>query len=139
MAKLNAFLNILMGSFFGVFLGSAIANRREFLAMPEIYEARPAPWYCYGALQGFLLFAAASAICLIVKWIIRRKAKPSEPIIFIPSAGTPACLQKMVYRTLPDMQWADTRSDAGVKEKDESDEQPVRDRSGDQPGSAVRL
>ena len=74
MKKLNAFLNILMGSFFGVFVGSAIANYRAFRHYPEIFEVRSAPWYCYGALQSLILFAAVVIICVLLKRAIRKKA-----------------------------------------------------------------
>ena len=75
MKKLNAFLNILMGSFFGVFVGSTIANYREYRAFPEIYAARSAPWYYYGALGSLILFAAVVVICVVIKLIIRKKGK----------------------------------------------------------------
>lgn len=61
-----------MGSCFGVFLASTIMNYKEYLQMPEIYEMRPAPWYCYGALTAFLLFAAAVVISVIIKIVIRK-------------------------------------------------------------------
>ena len=73
MKKLNSFLNILMGSFFGVFVGNTMANYREYRAFPEIYEVRSAPWYTYGALQGLILFLAVAALCIIVKIMIRNK------------------------------------------------------------------
>ena len=72
MKKFNQFLNVLMGSFFGVFIGTTIMNYREYLHMPDIYEMRPAPWYCYGALTSFLLFVVVVVICAIIKIIIRR-------------------------------------------------------------------
>ena len=75
MKKLNQFLNVLMGSFFGVFIGSTVFNYREYLQMPEIYEMRPEPWYCYGALTSFVLFAAVAVICVIIKIVIRKRGK----------------------------------------------------------------
>ena len=75
MKKLNQFLNVLMGSFLGVFIGSMVFNYREYLQMPEIYEMRPAPWYCYGALTSFVLFAAVAVICVIIKIVIRKRGK----------------------------------------------------------------
>ena len=69
-------LNIMMGSFFGVFVGSVIANYREYRAFPELYEIRSAPWYCYGALTGFVVFAAVAVICVVIKLILRHKTKP---------------------------------------------------------------
>lgn len=75
MKKFDQFLNVLMGSFFGVFIGTTIMNYREYLRMPDIYEMRPAPWYCYGALTSLLLFCAVVVICVIIKIIIRRHDK----------------------------------------------------------------
>lgn len=72
MKKLNHFLNVLMGSFFGVFIGTTIMNYREYHHMSDIYEMRSAPWYCYGALNSFLLFVAVVVICVIIKFIIRK-------------------------------------------------------------------
>ncbi len=75
MTKLNSFLNILMGSFFGVFVGRTISNYREYCNYPEIYVGNSAPWYCFGALQSFLLFAAVVIVCVVIKLIIRRNIK----------------------------------------------------------------
>lgn len=75
MKKLNTFLNILMGSFFGVFVGNTISNYRYFRTHPEIYQANSAPWYCFGALQSLMLFLAVVVICLIIKLLIRRRNK----------------------------------------------------------------
>ncbi len=78
MKKFNSFLNILMGSFFGVFVGSAISNYREYRVYPDIYAARSAPWYCYGALPAFILFVAVLVICVLIKRAIRKRAKKKE-------------------------------------------------------------
>ena len=75
MKKLNTFLNILMGSFFGVFVGNTISNYREVKAHPEILVGNSAPWYCFGALQSLMLFLAVVVICVIIKLIIRHKTK----------------------------------------------------------------
>ncbi len=75
MKKLNDFLNVIMGSFFGVFVGSTIANYREYRTYPEIYEASSAPWYYHGALTSFILFLAVVIICVLIKLLIRKKAK----------------------------------------------------------------
>ena len=69
--KIDTILNILMGSFFGVFIGNTIANYRDYRSFPEIYEMRSAPWYCYGALTSFILFMAVVVVCVLVKIIIR--------------------------------------------------------------------
>jgi len=75
MKKLNAFLNILMGSFFGVFIGDLIANYRNYQQFHEIYDtANSAPW-CYGAISSLILFIVVVIICVIIKLIIRNKTK----------------------------------------------------------------
>ena len=51
MKKFNQILNIIMGSFFGVFIGSTISNYREYMQMPDIYEMQPEQWYCHVALS----------------------------------------------------------------------------------------
>lgn len=78
MKKLNMFLNILMGSFFGVFVGNTIANYRHYHAFPEIYVGNSAPWYCFGALQSFMLFLVVVIICVVIKLVIRKKTRGSE-------------------------------------------------------------
>ena len=75
MKKLNMFLNILMGSFFGVFVGRTISNYRSYQTHPEIYVGNSAPWYCFGALQSLMLFLAVVVICVIIQLIIRHKTK----------------------------------------------------------------
>ena len=75
MKKLNTFLNILMGSFFGVFIGDLIANYRNYQQFHEKYDAtNSAPWY-YGALPSLILFVAVVIICMIIKLIIHNKTK----------------------------------------------------------------
>ena len=75
MKKLNEFLNTLMASFFGAFVGNTISNYREYHNFPEIYEMRSDPWYYYGALPAFYLFITAVVICVVIKLIIRQKRK----------------------------------------------------------------
>ena len=70
MKKMNTFLNILMGSFFGVFLGDLITNYRNYQQFHEIYDAtNSAPWY-YGSLTSLMLFIAIVVVCVVIKLII---------------------------------------------------------------------
>ena len=70
MKKMNTFLNILMGSFFGVFLGDLITNYRNYRQLHEIYDAtNSAPWY-YGSLTSLMLFIAIVVVCVVIKLII---------------------------------------------------------------------
>ena len=72
MKSFNSLLNIVMGSFFGVFISVTIMNYREYKMFPQIYEVRSAPWYCYGALTSFVIFVAVAVICIAIKLIINR-------------------------------------------------------------------
>ena len=75
MKKMNTFLNILMGSFFGVFLGDLITNYRNYRQFHEIYDAtNSAPWY-YGAADSLILFLTVVIICVVIKLIVRKKMK----------------------------------------------------------------
>ena len=75
MKKLNTFLNILMGSFFGVFIGGLIANYKNYQQFHEIYDAtNSAPWY-YGSIPSLILFITVVIICLVIKLIIHKKSK----------------------------------------------------------------
>ncbi len=75
MKKLNTVLNILMGSFFGVFVGNLISSYKNYRQYHEIYDAvNSVPWY-YQAIPSLLLFLAVVIICVVIKLIIRRKSK----------------------------------------------------------------
>ena len=63
-------LNVLMASFFGVFIGNLIANYRNYQQFHEIYDAtNSAPWY-YGSLTSLMLFIAIVVVCVVIKLII---------------------------------------------------------------------
>lgn len=75
MKNLNTVLNILMGSFFGVFIGDLIGTYKSYRQFHEVYDAiNSAPWY-YGALSSFLLFVAVVIVCVVIKLIIHKKMK----------------------------------------------------------------
>lgn len=74
MRKFNRFLNVLIGAFFGMFVGQTFFSYREHLRVPEL-GMRSAPWYYYEPLSSFLLFLAVVVICVILKIIIRRMGK----------------------------------------------------------------
>ncbi len=74
MKNINRFLNILMGSFFGVFIGNVIYSYVYWHRHPEIYQAQSAPWY-YSALPSLALFAAVVIVCVIIKLILRHREK----------------------------------------------------------------
>ena len=43
--KLNCFLNIVIGSFIGVFIGFGIYKFWHFKTYPNLYAMQSAPWY----------------------------------------------------------------------------------------------
>ena len=73
--KLNCFLNIVIGSFIGVFIGYGIYKFWHFKTYPNLYVMQSAPWYTELLLDGALV-AVLVVVCIILKLIIWRKLKP---------------------------------------------------------------
>lgn len=73
--KLNCFLNIVIGSFIGVFIGFGIYKFWHFKTYPNLYAMQSAPWYTELLLGGALV-AVVVVVCIILKLIIWRKLKP---------------------------------------------------------------
>ena len=73
--KLNCFLNIVIGSFIGVFIGFGIYKFWHFKIYPNLYAMQSAPWYTELLLDGALV-AVLVVVCIILKLIIWRKLKP---------------------------------------------------------------
>ena len=69
--KLNNFLNIIMGSCTGVFLGHSIYIYWDYNKHPELYATNSAPWYTSVLIYG-LLAIVAIAIGFTIKWFMRR-------------------------------------------------------------------
>lgn len=70
--KLNCFLNIVIGSFIGVFIGFGIYKFWHFKTYPNLYAMQSAPWYTELLLDGALV-AVVVVVCIILKLIIWRK------------------------------------------------------------------
>ena len=70
--KLNCFLNIVIGSFIGVFIGFGIYKFWNFKTYPNLYVMQSAPWYTELLLYGALV-AVVVVVCIILKLIIWRK------------------------------------------------------------------
>lgn len=70
--KLNSFLNILMGSSVGVFLGHGLYLWWDHQARPGLYAMQSAPWYTgifvYGGVMAAIL---AAGLCIKI-WIRSR-------------------------------------------------------------------
>ena len=70
--KLNQILNIIMGSFIGVFIGLGLYKYWHFQKYPDLYVIQSAPWYT-GILINGLLVLVLLAVCMIVKVILMEK------------------------------------------------------------------
>ena len=73
--KLNCFLNIVIGSFIGVFIGFGIYKFWHFKTYPNLYAMQSAPWYTELLLDGAMVVVVV-VVCIILKLIIWRKLKP---------------------------------------------------------------
>ena len=73
--KLNCFLNIVMGSFIGVFIGFEIYKFWHFKIYPNLYAMQSAPWYTELLLDGVLVTVFV-IVCITLKLIILRKLNP---------------------------------------------------------------
>ena len=73
--KLNCFLNIVIGSFIGVFIGYGIYKFWHFKTYPNLYAMQSAPWYTELLLDGAMVVVVV-VVCIILKLIIWKKLKP---------------------------------------------------------------
>ena len=86
--KINQVLNIIMGSFTGVFIGSGIYKYWHFRKYPDLYAAYSAPWYT-GILVNGLFTLVLLAFCIVIKIILienmelMKKAALISGIIFL--------------------------------------------------------
>lgn len=67
--KIYRILNMIMGSFTGVFLGSGLYRYWHFQAYPDVYVMQSAPWYTGILIQGALTLMVLT-VCLIIKTIL---------------------------------------------------------------------
>jgi len=63
--KLNCFLNIVIGSSIGVFIGFGIYKFWHFKTYPNLYAIQSAPWYTEPLLDGALV-AVVVVVCIIL-------------------------------------------------------------------------
>ena len=73
--KLNCFLNIVIGSFIGVFIGFGIYKFWHFKTYSNLYVMQSAPWYTELLLDGAMV-AVVVVVCIVLKLVIWRKLKP---------------------------------------------------------------
>ncbi|MBC8585042.1 hypothetical protein [Youxingia wuxianensis] len=72
--KINYFINILMGSFTGVFIGSAVFKYLDYKKNPDLYVMQSAPWYLSIQITGIALIIVL-LICVVIKVILGNKLK----------------------------------------------------------------
>ena len=68
--KVQRFLAIAMGAFFGIFLGYCLWTAWDHMARPELYAMNSAPWWV-----GVLVYGIGCAICelvLLAGWLFAR-------------------------------------------------------------------
>ena len=73
--KLNCFLNIVIGSFIGVFIGFGIYKFWHFKTYSKLYVMQSAPWYTELLLDGALV-GVGVVVCFVLKLVIWRKFQP---------------------------------------------------------------
>ena len=80
--KINQILNIIMGSFIGVFIGSGLYKYWDFQKYPDLYAIQSAPWYTSILING-LLTLVLLAVCMIVKVTLIEKIGRVQKIALI--------------------------------------------------------
>jgi uncharacterized membrane protein len=80
--KINQILNIIMGSFIGVFIGSGLYKYWDFQKYPDLYVIQSAPWYTSILING-LLTLVLLAVCMIVKVTLIEKIGRVQKIALI--------------------------------------------------------
>lgn len=63
--KFNKFLNIIMGSSIGVFLGQFIYNFVNYKDNKLLYELQSAPWYTSSIIYGLVMIFVIATVLLI--------------------------------------------------------------------------
>lgn len=72
--KLNSALNIIMGSFVGVFLGRGLFVVWEYKTHPGLYAMQSAPWYTSILVNG-VFTVVLLAVAAVMKLIVQKKLK----------------------------------------------------------------
>ncbi len=86
--KINQLLNIIMGSFLGVFIGSGLYKYWHFRQHPDLYAMQSAPWYTGIWINGLFMLVLLAAcmtgkVILMEKVGIRKKAALIFGIMFL--------------------------------------------------------
>ncbi len=80
--KVNQILNIIMGSFIGIFIGSGLFKYWHFRKYPGLYAMQSAPWYTSILVNGLFTLLLLT-VCLIVKVILIEKIPLIKKIALI--------------------------------------------------------
>lgn len=74
MKKVNQILNVIIGSFIGVFIGHSLCVIWSYNTNPEMYTFQSAPWYTSIQVYGIFTIVIL-AICLLIKLVLNRSNK----------------------------------------------------------------
>lgn len=72
--KLNYILNIVIGSFIGVFIGRGAYVFWDYKTHPDLYAMQSAPWYTSILVNGIFIIVFL-IVASIIKLAIRKKIK----------------------------------------------------------------
>lgn len=72
--KQNTRLNIIIGSFIGVFISFSIFKYLDYRKFPALYEVQSAPWHTSIQIYG-IATAIVLLIAIILKLFIKKKLK----------------------------------------------------------------
>lgn len=64
--KFNGILNIIMGSFSGVFIGYSIYQYFDYKRNPGLYEIQSAPWY-----TGIKIYGLGTLVILLIGVVLK--------------------------------------------------------------------
>jgi hypothetical protein len=67
--KIHGILNIMMGAFTGVFIGSVLYQYWHFQKYPDLYLMQSAPWYTNLLIKGLFTLVLLT-VCLIIKAVL---------------------------------------------------------------------
>lgn len=68
----NRNLNIIIGSFIGIFIGNSLYKYYDYKKHPSLYEIQSAPWYTSIQIDA-LVIGTVILIMLIFKILIKKK------------------------------------------------------------------
>lgn len=80
--KIQWILNIIMGCFVGVFIGSGLYKYWYFLKHSELYYMKSAPWYT-GIIVQAVFTLIILAICMMIKIILMKKIALTKKMALI--------------------------------------------------------